>query len=93
MSQRLKRWESPRNEGRNNKGKGGSARQRQKKKQFQMLRQKLKSNLNANKKGDAASSISFFICNLPQEPAGQSRHHRPHENQSHQKWQFQTYSA
>jgi hypothetical protein len=61
MSQRLKRWESPRNEGRNNKGKGGSARQRQKKKQFQMLRQKLKSNLKSNKKGDAASSVSFFI--------------------------------
>lgn len=42
MSQRLKSWESPRNEGRNNKGKGGSARQRQKRKQFQMLRKKLK---------------------------------------------------
>lgn len=39
---RLKRWESPRREGRNNKGKGGSARQRQLKKRRQMLRQKLK---------------------------------------------------
>lgn len=38
---RLKRWESPRREGRNNKGKGGSARQRQLKKQQQMLRRKL----------------------------------------------------
>ncbi|WP_347272318.1 hypothetical protein [Pseudanabaena sp. FACHB-1998] len=103
MNQRLKRWESPRSEGRNNKGKGGSARQRQKKKQFQMLRKKLK--------GDAASSISFFLIpksvvillgigttggiinNLPQKLVEQSQHHRPHENQSHQKWHFQTYSA
>ncbi|MGH7999149.1 MAG: hypothetical protein ACREPR_06910 [Brasilonema sp.] len=38
----LKRWESPRREGRNDKGKGGSARQRQLKKQQQMLRKKLK---------------------------------------------------
>ena len=42
MSQRLKRWESPRREGRNDKGRGGSARARQLKKQTQMLRQKLK---------------------------------------------------
>jgi len=42
--QRLKRWESPRRQGRNNKGKGGSARQRQLKKQQQMLRKKLKEN-------------------------------------------------
>lgn len=39
---RLKRWESPRREGRNNKGKGGAARQRQIKKQTQMMRKKLK---------------------------------------------------
>lgn len=38
---RLKRWESPRREGRNDKGKGGSARQRQLRKKFQTLRQKL----------------------------------------------------
>jgi hypothetical protein len=42
MAQRLKRWESPRSQGRNTKGKGGSARQRQLKKQQQMLRKKLK---------------------------------------------------
>lgn len=42
MAQRLKRWESPRRQGRNDKGKGGSARQRQRRKQFQALRQKLK---------------------------------------------------
>lgn len=41
-TQRLKRWESPRREGRNDKGRGGSARQRQLKKQTQMLRQRLK---------------------------------------------------
>jgi len=39
---RLKRWESPRRKGRNDKGKGGSARQRQLKKQTQMLRKRLK---------------------------------------------------
>ena len=61
MSQRLKRWESPRSEGRNTKGKGGSARQRQKKKQFQMLRNKLKSQSNSSKKENAASGILFFI--------------------------------
>jgi hypothetical protein len=42
MAQRLKSWESPRRQGRNNKGKGGSARQRQLRKQQQMLRKKLK---------------------------------------------------
>ncbi|NES18805.1 MAG: hypothetical protein F6K41_07725 [Symploca sp. SIO3E6] len=42
MTQRLKRWESPRRQGRNDKGKGGSARRRQLKKQTQMLRKKLK---------------------------------------------------
>lgn len=42
MTQRLKSWESPRSEGRNDKGKGGTARQRQRKKQLQMLRKKLK---------------------------------------------------
>ena len=42
MNQRLKRWESPRREGRNDKGRGGSARARQLKKQTQMLRRRLK---------------------------------------------------
>jgi hypothetical protein len=60
MSQRLKRWESPRKEGRNDKGKGGSARQRQKKKQLQMLRKKLKEGINPKQKRDGASTISFF---------------------------------
>jgi hypothetical protein len=39
---RLKSWESPRSEGRNSKGKGGSARARQLKKQQQTLRKQLK---------------------------------------------------
>ena len=55
MNQRLKRWESPRREGRNDKGRGGSARARQLKKQTQMLRQRLKqsaSNENNRKQGE-----------------------------------------
>jgi hypothetical protein len=44
MTQRLKRWESPRKQGRNDKGKGGTARARQLRKREQMLRQKLKNN-------------------------------------------------
>ncbi|MEB3209919.1 MAG: hypothetical protein VKL39_01130 [Leptolyngbyaceae bacterium] len=44
MTQRLKRWESPRKDGRNDKGRGGSARQRQKAKQLKALRLKLKQN-------------------------------------------------
>ncbi len=70
MAQRLKSWESPRNEGRNDKGKGGSARQRQIKKRNQMLRNKLKEqskdnkNDNGNgrdKKGENRDSL-LFLC-------------------------------
>jgi hypothetical protein len=39
----LKRWESPRKTGRNDKGRGGSARQRQLRKREKRLRQHLKS--------------------------------------------------
>lgn len=39
----LKRWESPRKSGRNDKGRGGSARQRQLRKREKRLRQHLKS--------------------------------------------------
>lgn len=42
MTQRLKSWESPRRQGRNDKGKGGAARRRQIKKQMKLLRRKLK---------------------------------------------------
>jgi hypothetical protein len=40
--QQLKRHESPRNQGRNNKGQGGSARARQKNKQLKRLANYLK---------------------------------------------------
>lgn len=61
---RLKSWESPRSEGRNSKGKGGSARARQLKKRQQTLRKLLKSqddrpgDRRQNKKGKE-THISF----------------------------------
>lgn len=55
---RLKRWESPRREGRNHKGKGGSARQKQLKKQQQMLRKRLKEG-NQLKKDNQANTIKL----------------------------------
>jgi hypothetical protein len=71
MAQRLKRWESPRNEGRNDKGKGGSARQRQLKKRTQMLRQKLKDQGKGDngsqcqhKKGENHDSLLFLLPEL-----------------------------
>ena len=42
MARQLKRWETPRQEGINDKGRGGSARQRQRRKQFKQLRNRLK---------------------------------------------------
>ena len=63
MGQRLKRWESPRREGRNDKGKGGSARQRQLKKRQQMLRQKLQDNSNNADKGRDFIKKSLFLWN------------------------------
>jgi hypothetical protein len=68
MAQLLKSWESPRKEGRNNKGKGGSARQRQIKKRNQMMRQKLKDQGNnsqgSNKKGENHDSLLFLCSQL-----------------------------
>lgn len=62
---RLKRWESPRREGRNDKGKGGSARKRQLKKQRQMLRQRLKEGnspeSNHNKKRGRQKYLPLFL--------------------------------
>lgn len=66
MVERMKRWESPRRQGRNDKGKGGSARRRQLKKRNQMLRQKLKAataqaeNQNKNEGKRANFSSLFF---------------------------------
>jgi hypothetical protein len=48
----MKRWESPRYEGRNHKGKKKSARQRQIKKQTQVWIQKLKGDDRKNGKGN-----------------------------------------
>ncbi len=71
MARMLKRWESPRKEGRNDKGRGGSARRRQLKKQTQMLRKQLKSRgqisdqgdhkPNEPKKGEQCSSPFFCL--------------------------------
>jgi hypothetical protein len=65
VTQRLKRWESPRRQGRNDKGKGGSARQRQLKKQQQMLRKKLKEGQKADNQnqqgGRDTSSLPFLL--------------------------------
>jgi hypothetical protein len=47
----MKRWESPRYEGRNHKGKKKSARQRQIKKQTQVWIQKLKGNDSKGENG------------------------------------------
>jgi hypothetical protein len=70
---RLKRWESPRREGRNDKGRGGAARQRQLKKQRQMLRQKLKENHKPNdhhnnNQGESSTS-PYFLAFFPQQTA------------------------
>ena len=65
MAQRLKRWESPRRRGRNDKGKGGSARARQLRKQQKMLRKKLKSNPEVkpqDKSQRREQSLLFFFA-------------------------------
>ena len=72
MAQYLKRWESPRRRGRNDKGKGGAARRRQIKKQQKMLRKKLKGieiakqqhNKQGNDRGDIPFSPLFFAIPL-----------------------------
>ena len=60
MAQRLKSWESPRRQGRNDKGKGGSARARQLRKQQKMLRKKLKNN-SQDKIQRREESLLFFF--------------------------------
>ncbi|HEY9854037.1 MAG TPA: hypothetical protein V6D28_31510 [Leptolyngbyaceae cyanobacterium] len=68
MARLLKRWESPRREGRNDKGRGGSARARQLKKREKMLRQKLQERSqspdkqnNKDSPGGNASSLPVFL--------------------------------
>jgi hypothetical protein len=79
MTQRLKRWESPRREGRNDKGKGGSARARQLKKRQQMLRKKLQEGQQADdqnrkkgnqnqQKGRDSSSLPLFFGMMERSP-------------------------
>lgn len=60
MAQRLKRWESPRREGRNDKGRGGSARQRQKQKQMKQMRQRLKDGNIAHQNGEDHAVFPVF---------------------------------
>ncbi|EDX77079.1 hypothetical protein MC7420_216 [Coleofasciculus chthonoplastes PCC 7420] len=71
MTQRLKSWESPRRQGRNDKGKGGSARSRQLKKQRQMLRKKLREsgkakqqNQQGGREKDTLPSFFGFVVAL-----------------------------
>lgn len=60
MARQLKSWESPRREGRNHKGKGGSARQRQLKKRENRLRQQLKSDQIQNNHKKSGQKPLFF---------------------------------
>ena len=70
MVERLKRWESPRKRGRNDKGKGGSARARQLRKREQMLRQKLKKQVGVAqkpeklKREERETIPSLFLVNI-----------------------------
>ncbi len=64
MAQRLKSWESPRRQGRNIKGKGGSARAKQLKKQQQLLRKKLKQQ-DSTGKGNSKPFPLFFTASFP----------------------------
>jgi hypothetical protein len=62
MAERLKRWESPRRQGRNDKGRGGQARQRQLKKRHQYLRQTLKDqNSPKSQEGREPSPLPFLL--------------------------------
>ncbi len=63
MGQQLKRWESPRSQGRNIKGKGGSARARQLKKQRQTLRNKLNQKPENGK--DQSDTFPIFLWGFP----------------------------
>lgn len=74
MAQKLKSWESPRHQGRNIKGKGGSARARQLRKQQQLLRKKLKQeSIEKNgieKKGNSSSPFLLVGLNIRTNSSG-----------------------
>lgn len=78
MSQKLKRWESPRSQGRNIKGRGGSARARQLQKRQQVLKKKLKDNglLNHDHYSSQGTNqiVPFFVgyLHLSQNSRGNS---------------------
>ncbi len=60
---RLKSWESPRRQGRNDKGKGGSKKKKQWLKRQQMLRNKLKNQQNNQENYQGAGRIApFDVC-------------------------------
>ena len=70
MAQQLKRWESPRREGRNHKGRGGSAKQRQYMKRQKRLRKRLQAGINNAEdhvKQKEAQAASFF-CSTEETP-------------------------
>uniref|UniRef100_A0A7C4A0B7 Uncharacterized protein n=1 Tax=Planktothricoides sp. SpSt-374 TaxID=2282167 RepID=A0A7C4A0B7_9CYAN len=68
MARQLKRWESPRRQGRNSKGAGGSARARQLKKQRSMLVKKLKGeDPNQSQEKGNTNPFSFFWRDAPLE--------------------------
>lgn len=64
----LKSWESPRRQGRNRKGKGGSARARQLRKRQQKLRQQLKggdnSKNNSKERGGSTSYLPVLLLGI-----------------------------
>ena len=66
MVERLKRWESPRKQGRNDKGKGGSARARQLRKREQMLKAKLKKRQGDREERGKTFPLFFWqlSCNI-----------------------------
>ncbi|WP_204137918.1 hypothetical protein [Halomicronema sp. CCY15110] len=57
----LKRWESPRRRGRNDKGRAGTARQRQLRKRHQQLRQRLKSSDTQSHPEREVIDLSFLM--------------------------------
>ncbi len=61
---RLKRWESPRREGRNDKGKGGSKKKKQWLKRQQMLRNKLKENQNNQNNQQGGDKFLPFLLSV-----------------------------
>ncbi len=71
MAQQLKRWESPRSEGRNRKGRGGSAKQRQYKKRQKLLSKRLQEGIDrANPKSKNSPEINNPEINLETQLAG-----------------------